>query len=215
MRREVRGEERKNLMVRVIAGAATVLAGLACVLALGCAAGTTPDPVVSVTPTSLDFGATDTQKSLAVANTGGGALVWTVSSDEDWITLSPEIGLDDATVTVTVDRSALAVDFHTAAITVASNAGSATVGVTVVPVMGSGEVVISGNGGAVHDDSSRYLVGTGRSGLPVWRGGTGHGLWGEYVPHQPGARAGSGSQSDPPGRRHGFGANTRPMARGR
>ena len=87
-------------------------------------------PVLSVNPTSLDFGATQPQKTFNISNTGGGTLTWSVSEDKTWLSVSPTSGTGDATVTVNVDRSGLSPGDYTADISVSSNGGNETVHVT-------------------------------------------------------------------------------------
>ncbi len=95
------------------------------------AAGTTP--VVSVSPSALNLGSTLTVGTFSVNNTGVGALTWTAAAtDAPWITsISPDSGTNGANCTVTVDRSSLTPGTHTGAVTVSTNAGDATVTVTV------------------------------------------------------------------------------------
>lgn len=81
-------------------GCALVLTGLA-----GCALLSN----MIVSPASLDFGQTETSKSFNVSFSGV-ALVWAVAVDPaaaSWLSVTPEAGRGAATVTVTVNRSAL------------------------------------------------------------------------------------------------------------
>jgi hypothetical protein len=87
-------------------------------------------PVLSVSPASLDFGATQTQKTFNISNAGGGTLTWSISEDKTWLSVSPTSGTGDTTVTVNVDRSGLSPGDYTAGINVSSNGGNETVHVT-------------------------------------------------------------------------------------
>lgn len=87
-------------------------------------------PVLSVSPTSLDFGAIQTQKTFNISNAGGGTLTWSVSEDKTWLSVSPTSGTGHATLTVNVDRSGLNPGDYTAEIIVSSNGGNKTVHVT-------------------------------------------------------------------------------------
>lgn len=87
-------------------------------------------PVLSVSPDSLDFGATQTQKTFNISNAGGDTLTWSVSEDKTWLSVSPTSGTGDATVTVNVDRSGLSPGDYTTDISVSSNGGNETVHVT-------------------------------------------------------------------------------------
>lgn len=91
-------------------------------------------PVLSVTPTVLDFGTTYQNLDFYISNVGGGTLVWNVAEnpDEPWITsVSPTSGAGDATVTVSVDRSFLVGDSDTGTLSVTSNGGNQDVTVLI------------------------------------------------------------------------------------
>jgi len=79
-----------------------------------------PDPVLFVTPLSLDFGSTDLDQTLTIQNTGTGTLEWTIeegildgatwtAQDQAWLSTAPGTGATDSgaamDVVVTVDRS--------------------------------------------------------------------------------------------------------------
>ena len=79
-----------------------------------------PDPVLFVTPLSLDFGSTDSDKEMTIQNTGTGTLSWTIeegdlagstwtAGDRPWLDVSPAAGDTAAgaaaAVAVTIDRS--------------------------------------------------------------------------------------------------------------
>lgn len=89
-----------------------------------------PVPLLNVVPTLLDYGTATTQQSVAVTNAGGGSLgAWTATPNAPWMTVAPEGGTGPGSFTVTVDRSQLASGMHYGAVTVASDAGTATVNV--------------------------------------------------------------------------------------
>ena len=87
-------------------------------------------PVLSVSPDSLDFGATQPQKTFNISNAGGGTLTWSVSEDKTWLSVSPTSGTGADTITVNVDRSGLSPGDYTTDISVSSNGGNETVQVT-------------------------------------------------------------------------------------
>ncbi|MFZ5519182.1 MAG: malectin domain-containing carbohydrate-binding protein, partial [Candidatus Zhuqueibacterota bacterium] len=98
------------------------------------ATGAPSNPVLSVTPTTLNFGATTTSMTFTVKNAGGGSLDWTAAENpnESWITsVNPGSGSLGAgasqTVTVTVDRSGLSEGDYSGIIAVNSNGGAANV----------------------------------------------------------------------------------------
>ena len=83
-----------------------------------------------VSPTGLDFGATDTEKTFAVSNTGTAALTWSCSvpGGAGWVTgLSPARGAlqpgASVTVTVTVSRLGLTGGAYSAACVVLDEVG--------------------------------------------------------------------------------------------
>ncbi|NOZ63173.1 MAG: T9SS type A sorting domain-containing protein [Calditrichaeota bacterium] len=105
------------------------------------------NPTLSVSPTTLDFGTTDDSKTFQISNTGTGTLTWTVtqSQNKPWITsISPISGSDDATVTVTVDRSQMSGNDDTGTLIVASNGGSQNVTVNISKAS-SGNLLVNGD----------------------------------------------------------------------
>ena len=80
-------------------------------------------PSLSVSPSSITLGATvgSTNPSsaiLSVANSGSGTLNFTVTTDAQWLTVSPATGTAPQTVTVTPALSGLAVGTYTGHITI-------------------------------------------------------------------------------------------------
>jgi hypothetical protein len=93
-------------------------------------------PTPSVSPTSLDFGTSDTQKSFSITNTGGGTLTWSLSSSQSWLSVTPSSGSGNAGITVNVNRSGLSSGSYNGVITVNSNNGILAVSVTMqIPVL--------------------------------------------------------------------------------
>ena len=88
-------------------------------------------PTLSVSPTTLDFGCTETQKSFNISNSGCGTLTWNVSESLSWVSVSKTSGSNNDTINVTVDRSGLDPGHHNGSISVTSNGGNATVTVEV------------------------------------------------------------------------------------
>ena len=101
--------------------------------------------MLSVSPTTLDFGISTNSLSLLIANVGSGTLTWTIteSPDKPWLTsITPSSGSGNATVTVTVDRAFLIGNSDTGTLAVTSNGGDVNVAVLISkPPVGS--VVIS------------------------------------------------------------------------
>lgn len=90
---------------------------------------TTPpeQPVLSVNPTTLDFGDTIDSLTCVIRNTGFETLTWSVSGLPTWARASPSSGSGDATVTMTADRSGLGYGSYQQVISVTSNGGNASV----------------------------------------------------------------------------------------
>ena len=80
-------------------------------------------PDLSVEPSSLNFGTSEAQRSIAVSNDGGGTLNWSVSEKPEWITCTPNSGSGNHTVVITLNRSLLAVGNNTSQIAVTSPDG--------------------------------------------------------------------------------------------
>jgi hypothetical protein len=92
-----------------------------------------PAPSLVVSPSSLVFGSVSTSTTFTVSNSGSGPLSWTASDNAAWLTLSPVSGTLDgsaATVTATVNRTGVATGAYSGTISVSSNGGSSTIGVT-------------------------------------------------------------------------------------
>ncbi|MDP8239170.1 MAG: choice-of-anchor D domain-containing protein [Candidatus Hatepunaea meridiana] len=93
---------------------------------------TVSPPELSLSVSTLDFGSTDEEKTFTITNNGAGRLTWTVTKDQDWLSVSPNSGetmSETDEVTVTVDRSGLSAGGFEAEISVSSNVGDATVSV--------------------------------------------------------------------------------------
>ncbi len=88
------------------------------------------NPVLSVSPTTLDFSTDKNSMTFQISNAGFGTLNWNVNEipDKPWITsITPSTGNNDATVTVTVDRNQLSGNSDTGTIAVNSNGGNQNV----------------------------------------------------------------------------------------
>jgi len=91
------------------------------------------EPELSVNPTLLAFGESETSLNFDITNTGTGTLTWSVSDSRNWISVSPTSGsttTETDQVTVTVDRSGLDPGDYYGTVTVSSNAGDAIVSVS-------------------------------------------------------------------------------------
>lgn len=72
------------------------------------------DPVLSVEPTSISFGEDATSRTFNITNEGGGTLEWSVNAGRSWLNCSPSSGTGAASVTVTLDRSAVNISRYVA-----------------------------------------------------------------------------------------------------
>ncbi|GAB4034335.1 hypothetical protein GCM10028774_20230 [Spirosoma jeollabukense] len=87
-------------------------------------------PVVSISPTALDFGQSSTQNQLNVVNKGEGILRWSATTNKSWITLSGQNDPTAPNFSVSVNRSGLTAGTYTGNVTVSSNGGTVDVPVT-------------------------------------------------------------------------------------
>lgn len=84
-------------------------------------------PVISVSKGSLDFGKFIDNQSFEIANIGNGTMTWAVSTNQDWIALSPLNGTNAGTVNVTVSRDGLDFGNYSGQIDISSDGGNASV----------------------------------------------------------------------------------------
>ena len=93
-----------------------------------------PAPVLSFDPKSVDFGTTETQKSLIISNTGGGTLAWQASKQQTWLSLSSVSGSlasgKSEIIILEANRANLNPDSYKDAISLTSDGGNGNVPVT-------------------------------------------------------------------------------------
>ncbi len=109
-------------------------------------------PHLSLSLTSLALGsgdqATNSTATMSIADSGGGVISWQSATTQPWLVLSPQHGTFPAdqpmTVTVAVDRSHLAPGSYSGDLLITSNAGNATVSVTmtVTPLQAQNESIL-------------------------------------------------------------------------
>jgi len=83
--------------------------------------------VLSLDREALEFGSTESERVLTIANHGGGILAYTLETDASWVTLATnggEVSTDVNAIVVTVDRAPLYVGHYTATVTVRGDEGS-------------------------------------------------------------------------------------------
>ncbi len=103
------------------------------------AAAVRASPLLSVSPTSLNFGAATVTLPLTIGNAGGGTLTWQCTGRAPYVTVSPASGTGRGTVNVTVKRDGLTAGTRTYSVTVTSNGGTKVVPVSFVvgaPLLG-------------------------------------------------------------------------------
>lgn len=84
-------------------------------------------PVISITPTLLDFSDTTNTMSFQINNIGTGTINWSASEDSSWLSIAPRSGsitTETQTVTVLVNRTGLNSGTFQAIIQVTSNGGN-------------------------------------------------------------------------------------------
>lgn len=83
-------------------------------------------PVIDISDTYLDFGLDSTSLTLTLSNNGRGKLLYVISADHDWISVSPSSGelIDELdTITVTINKTGLTKNIYDNAIKVFSIGG--------------------------------------------------------------------------------------------
>lgn len=120
-------------------------------------------PMLSVTPASLTFSATQgganpASNTASVTNTGGGVLSFTAASDQAWLSVSPTSGTAPQTLTVSTAISGLAVGTYTGHITVTSaGVAGSPFSLTVTLNVGAASAVLFGTQtiGSFRDSNSQ------------------------------------------------------------
>jgi hypothetical protein len=102
-----------------------------------------PQPVLTVLPTTLTFGATQgggnpASSSVNITNSGSGTLSYTLSSDQTWLTATPVSGSAPQSLTVTAATGTLTAGTYTGHLTIAAagaqgSPGTVTVTFVVAP----------------------------------------------------------------------------------
>ncbi|MCC7494761.1 MAG: BACON domain-containing protein [Fimbriimonadaceae bacterium] len=90
------------------------------------------NPALSVSSTSLDFGAALNSLPVTLRNGGGGTLSWSAAELVTWANVSPRSGTGEGTLTVSLNRALLPVGTHRGWVRVTSNGGTASLALTVL-----------------------------------------------------------------------------------
>ncbi|MBC2697016.1 MAG: hypothetical protein HF976_15220 [ANME-2 cluster archaeon] len=86
----------------------------------------TPELSTNPDPIDFDFVPGTGAQTFSIWNDGYRTLEWDVSSDQDWIIVSPDSGTESGTVSVSVNSGGMDLGLHTGIITVESNGGTKT-----------------------------------------------------------------------------------------
>jgi hypothetical protein len=86
-----------------------------------------PYPILELSKTSLFLPPSKTQRSVDITNGGGVDLEWNLTGDQSWLSVLPPSGVNDVSVTVTVDRAGVPYGDHFGHLFVGSNGGSDTI----------------------------------------------------------------------------------------
>lgn len=82
------------------------------------------EPSLSVSPNYLDFGSDKANLTFDIANSGTGELNWSISDNQEWITINPESGTNFNTINVNVNRSDKSPGDYSGSATISSNGGT-------------------------------------------------------------------------------------------
>jgi hypothetical protein len=114
--------------------------------------------VLSITPTTLDFGDTETEKSINVSNAGVGTLTYTATSAQSWITLengTNSVTTDTKIIKITVSRAGLSPNSYSGDIVINSNSNSITVPVSMRVIQPSAPELLNGQASGITYNSAQ------------------------------------------------------------
>jgi hypothetical protein len=111
-----------------------------------------PAPVLSVSGSTLSVsgtvgGSNPAAQTIAVSNSGGGALSWTASGNQNWMSVSPASGTNSGNVSVGINMSGMSAGTYTGTVTVAGGGTTKTVGVTLALASSGNTAGTGGTGG--------------------------------------------------------------------
>lgn len=98
-------------------------------------------PQLTVSPSQIDFGVSNDNKTLLLKNTGTGTLSWTATTNDSWITLSSSSGSASAgnasSLFISLNKAGLSANNYTGMVLINSNGGSQTVNVNMTVEAGT------------------------------------------------------------------------------
>ena len=115
-------------------------------------------PVPNITPATLDFGQTETEKTLNLFNVGVETLTYTATVGQSWITLEGATGsttTEIKTVKVTVNRAGMTPGEYSGSVVVNTNGGSVSIPVTMSIMQATAPDVLNGQASAVTHNSAQ------------------------------------------------------------
>lgn len=103
-----------------------------------------PDPLIKISESQLNFGADETSKFVTIDNIGGSELNWTAKANASWISINPLTGnsiinssapnnaanVNTSQIEISVNRNGLEPGVFTSSVDINSNGGNASVEVT-------------------------------------------------------------------------------------
>jgi hypothetical protein len=114
--------------------------------------------VLSVTPETLDFGTTETEKSINVSNAGAGTLSYAATTAQSWITLengTNSLTTDTKIIKVTVNRAGLSPNSYSGNVVINSNSNSITVPVSMSVIQPSAPDLLNGQASGITYNSAQ------------------------------------------------------------
>ncbi|MDR2810780.1 MAG: carboxypeptidase regulatory-like domain-containing protein [Tannerellaceae bacterium] len=117
-----------------------------------------PTSVLNVTPASLDFGETETEKSINVSNAGVGTLSYETTASQSWITIengTNSVTTDTKIIKVTVSRAGLSPSSYTGNVVINSNSNSVTVPVSMTVIQPSAPGLLNGQASGITYSSAQ------------------------------------------------------------
>jgi hypothetical protein len=115
-------------------------------------------PVLSVSPTTLDFGETETEKSVNVSNAGVSTLSYSATTAQSWITLenaTNSVTTDTKIIKVKVARTSLSPGSYTGDVVINSNNNSITVPVSMSVIQPAAPDLFNGQASGVTYNSAQ------------------------------------------------------------
>ncbi|MDR1881497.1 MAG: carboxypeptidase regulatory-like domain-containing protein [Prevotella sp.] len=115
-------------------------------------------PILNVTPATLDFGATEMEKSINVSNAGVGTLSYTATTAQSWITLenaTSSVTTDTKIIKVKVARTSLSPGSYTGNVVINSNSNSITVPVSMSVIQPTAPDLLNGQASGITHNSAQ------------------------------------------------------------